>query len=347
MSAAVVPFLRPVSSFLTDPKMLNLIRNTHGKECNDTQFDEFIHICRAKRLDPLQRQIYCWVINKGKRDSDGNSLEQMIPIIGIGGYRSLAVRCGDYMPSDKEPRITRRKDLIDAGQPLSRNPQGLVSITVWVKKRDSAGVWHEFSGRAKWDEYAPFKEQWTTNPNTGKDEPNGIKFLPKNHKWYGSPEMMLEKCSEAQALRKGWPEDYANVYEEAEFDRHKVVELTPSEYAREGEITERLRKIGGPGLMVEWEFGAPFVNVPVGQFADAVMEFIAKHEHTAPKAIINFRERNRITFEQFWAHRKSDAQEVRRRINAIQDKLEGRAPRQPFQQFSTGKGASSSFRKTD
>ena len=49
---------------LSDGKALDLIRKTVARDCDPPEFDQFIHICRAVRLDPLRRQIYAFVFSK-------------------------------------------------------------------------------------------------------------------------------------------------------------------------------------------------------------------------------------------------------------------------------------------
>lgn len=78
---------------LTDDKQLALIRRTVAKDCDAAEFDLFIHVCRAVRLDPLRRQIYAFVFGK-----DNPKKRQMTIVTSIGGYRSIAERTGNYRP---------------------------------------------------------------------------------------------------------------------------------------------------------------------------------------------------------------------------------------------------------
>ena len=74
------------------------------------------------------------------------------------------------------------------------------------------------------------------------------KVLDKSGRWGDMPFPMLAKCAEAQAIRKGWPEDLSNtVGEEIE---QAALTLHPAQAAAEGATRERLavpRPI--PGLM--------------------------------------------------------------------------------------------------
>lgn len=300
---------------LSDPRVLALIRQTVAKECNDQQFDEFLYIARQKNLDPMMRQIHCMIINKGKKDDKGKSTEQMIPIVGIGGYRSLAARKGNYLPDDLPPRIVRRKDAINP----DTNPTGLVSATIFVKCY-MHGEWHRIAGKANWKEFAPLKDEWAYDQEVGRDVPTGKRYLPRNNRWFLSPEMMLEKVAEAAALRRGWPDDYSSIYEEAEFDKYKVLELSPSEFARLGEQMEREQKIGGPGIIIDFLEDGPLESVPAGKLADRVMAFIEAYKGRPPM-LQGFQERNRASLNQFWTHNKADALAIRKKFASLEPKV--------------------------
>lgn len=299
---------------LLDPRVLSLIRNTVAKNCSDAQFDEFMYIARQKNLDPMMRQIHCIIINKGKKDDKGNSTEQMIPVTGIGGYRAIAARKGNYLPDDQPAKIIRRKTAINP----DTNPTGIVSATVSVKcyMHDE---WHRISGRANWLEYAPLKDEWAYDPELGKDVPTGKRYLPRNNRWFLSPEMMLEKVAEAQALRRGWPDAYSQIFEEAEFDRYKILELSPSEFARLGEQMEREQKIGGPGIIIDFLEDGPLESVPAGRLADRVLAFIETFKES-PLMLEEFQNRNRVSLNQFWTHNKADALAIRKKFASLEKK---------------------------
>jgi hypothetical protein len=79
------------------------------------------------------------------------------------------------------------------------------------------------------------------------------------------PFLMLAKCAEAQAIRKGWPENLSNTFVGEEID-HAALTLKPAEAAAEGATRERLERIGGHGaLIIDWLDAAPLDAVPLGQ----------------------------------------------------------------------------------
>ena len=85
------------------------------------------------------------------------------------------------------------------------NPAGLISCTVRVWQF-AHGQWFPIMGVARWDEFAPIKVVWIDN------QPTDRKVLDKSGRWADVPFLMLAECAEAQAIRKGWPEDLSNTF---------------------------------------------------------------------------------------------------------------------------------------
>ncbi len=70
---------------------------------------------------------------------------------------------------------------------------------------------------------------------------------------------------EAQAIRKGWPEDLSNTFVGEEIEQAALT-LNPAQAAAEGAKRER---IGGHGaLIIDWLDATPFNAVPLSQLAD-------------------------------------------------------------------------------
>ena len=56
------------------------------------------------------------------------------------------------------------------------------------------------------------------------------------------PFLMLAKCAEAQAIRKGWPEDLSNTFVGEEIEQASLT-LHPAQAAAEGATRERLERM--------------------------------------------------------------------------------------------------------
>lgn len=273
-------------------RQIDLIRKTVAKDCDQSELDWFISICSALRLDPLRRQIYAFVFHKDKPDK-----RQMIPVIAIGGYRAIADRTGIYRPG-------RTSTVIDpALADPKTNPRGISHAEATVYKH-MHGEWHEITETAYWDEFAPLKEVW------GDDRKPTGKFVldPKKEGWHRMPRVMIEKCAEAKALRRGWPDDFAGTYSEGELDQAEVLDLTPSEMADAAAKQDRMAKLGGPNaIMVQWDANTPLERVATGQFGDRAIQYVkalmaAGDEQ--PGAVMEWKARNRHALNEYWAQDK-------------------------------------------
>lgn len=288
------------ASSLYNPKDLALVRRTVASDTTDDEFNLFVHAARALRLDPLRRQVHAFVINKANPKK-----RRLALVASIEGLRSIAARSGNYRPDEGEPTFVTRRNLKS-----ETNPAGLVSCTVRVWQF-SHGEWHRISGTARWDEFAPLKTVWEN------DQPTDRKVLDRSGKWAEMPRHMLAKVAEAQALRKGWPEDLANCFESEEVERLRLNDL-PSRSAQEGTESERLERIGArQGLTIDWLDGSPLDPVPLGQLADRILSFI-QERRTSPATLQQWRERNRHALREFWARSPSDALGVK---SALEESL--------------------------
>lgn len=284
-----------------DGRMLALIRRTVATDCNENEFELFVHAARHLRLDPLRRQIYAFVFNK-----DDAKKRRMSIVTSIDGLRTIAARTEDYRPDDEEPSIEYDESAKDA----ATNPYGIVKAVVRCY-RHSHGGWHRVVGSAHWSEFAPIKDEWAWDNEQGKRAPTGKKTL--DGKWGQMGRLMLCKVAEAQALRKAWPDDLSSVYVDEEMDRAKVIDLSATELIEHAAAEDRQARIGGPGLMVDWlDANKPLEKVPLGRFADRVLEFINENADQ-PAAIKMFTERNRDSLREFWAHSPGDALELKKR----------------------------------
>jgi len=286
-----------------DARTLSLIKRTVAADCNEDEFNLFIHTARHLGLDPLRRQIYAFVFSKDKPEK-----RRMSIITAIDGFRAIAERTGNYRPDEEEATFE-----VDPSLKGPNNPAGLVKATIRVFKY-SHGEWHKVTASAHWDEYAPIREEWAYDQEAGKRRPTGRMELDTSGNWGKMPRLMLAKVAEALALRKAWPDAFANVYAHEEIDRSRVVDLLPAEAAAEGAAEERLERIGGGNtILIDWMDNQPLAAVPVGQLADKVMAFIRENKEE-PSTIGVWADRNRFALREFWARAPGDALEIKREI---------------------------------
>jgi phage recombination protein Bet len=286
-------------------KELDLIRRTVAKDADNAEFDQFIHIAKHVRLDPLRRQIYCFVFNKNKPDK-----RQMTIVTAISGYRTIADRTGNYRPGPVKVIID--PELIDA----SCNPRGISHAEATVYKHAHGG-WHEVTETAYWDEFAPLKEIWEDDKPTGK-----YTLDRKKDGWLRMPRVMLEKCAEAKALRRAWPDDFAGLAVEEETHRAHTIDLTASEYAEQAAAESKLALVGGKdAITVQWEMNGRLERVPFGQFADRFLAWANAADRTSTEVKIWWQQ-NLAARQEFKAKAGGDYLELQKFFEARVAKLE-------------------------
>jgi len=310
----IVPY-RTTGLTRNDARKLSLFTKTAGKELVGSEIDEAIEWCEIYRANPFTRDIYFFCFGK-----PGTEDRRVVPVLSIGLYRKIASRTGDYRPDEEPPRF-----VYDESAKSPANPKGLISAEVTVYQYKHGG-WHPIRSRLKWDERAPilvsgeFKWEETGEfwPDTGKPKRkkvavgDGSAVLdPKKTNWHTMPETMLAKCTEADAIRKGWPEDTAGSFADGELDAAHTLELTATEIVAEHDANDRMARLGGPNaIMIQWEPNAPLERIQVGRFGDQALAFIAenmKRGEEEPGAIMEWAERNRHSINEYWAHDKDGA----------------------------------------
>jgi phage recombination protein Bet len=288
--------------------MLALIRRTVASDTSDDEFNLFLNTARYLRLDPLRRQVMAIVYSK-----DNPQKRRMSIITGIDGLRTIADRSNAYRPDEDEPSIE-----IDHSLKGPTNPAGIIKAAVRVWKF-SHNSWHKITGAARWEEYCPLTEEWAYKDGESRKSPTGVFTLDKKSNWFKMPTVMISKCAEAVALRKGWPDDLANLYEAAEIDRASTMDLLPSEAAEEGAREERQERLGmGRSLLMVFDDNGNLESVPYGQVADRCFAFI-KENREEPSKVLMWRERNRAALKEFWAQSPNDANAVKSEIEKVME----------------------------
>jgi phage recombination protein Bet len=308
-------------------KELDLIKKTVAKDTTTDEFNMFIEICKRQGLDPFRRQIYALVYNKDKADKRSVSF-----ITGIDGYRAIAKRTGTFRPADQEPEI----EYSEEAKCDDTNPKGIVKATIVVYQYAIDG-WHPVVGTARWEEFAPIiaetewveirdkngnpvlqtEGQWKGRPKKAP-RPTGNKYL-NNANWLKMPHIMLAKCAEAQALRKGWPEEVGGLYVAEEMHKSQM-EQTASEAVEIHQKEERLRAVNAvDSIPMILNSNGSMGMIPEGEIYDRVMSFVETLD--TPEQIKNWMERNKIGLQQYWARCKGDALELKRNIENRIEKL--------------------------
>lgn len=166
---------------MSEAELIEVLRNSLYPGASDGSIKMVVGYCKASGLDPMQKPAHIVPIWNAKT-------KQMQDVVmpGIGLYRTQAARSGQYA-GVTEPEF---------GPDVTETLDGVV-ITypswcrVTVKRLLSNGVMVDFTAKELW------KENYATQKRDS-DAPNAM--------WKRRPYAQLAKCSEAQALRKAFPE---------------------------------------------------------------------------------------------------------------------------------------------
>ena len=294
------------------PAQLDIIKKTCAPETNNSEFDLFIEAANGYGLSPMKRQIMAMVFSPNDPKKRRMSL-----IVEIGGLRSIAARSGKYRPASSPT-------LFEDGGPVSDiNPLGLKRAIVTIYQQDSQGEWFPVIGEAWWDEHVNTKDEWAEGAD-GKRRPSGKKVLADT--WERMPRLMLAKCAEAQALRKGWPEDLTGLYEQAESAGAFDADMLPSQMLEAHQIDKRQALIGKQAgeYAIQFGMGDPIQMIAPGKMHDRIGAYISGLETTMEMR--DFRARNEMALNRYWADDKDAALSLKAmmeaRVKAIESEAE-------------------------
>lgn len=189
----------------------------YGKMPQGVPVEEaFAFLSRARQLglDPMSGQI---ILQSHTMKQTGEV--RYTTIVGIDGYRSMAIRTGLYAPGDDT--VFKYKD-----------DGTLYSATVYVKRyHPESNQWNQFSATAMYDEYCVMI--W--DKETRQRKPTQM--------WEKMGHTMLEKCAEAKALRRGFPETLAGLYTLEELAQTQNATTSAEEASKRGvRLTEKAVK---------------------------------------------------------------------------------------------------------
>lgn len=176
--------------------------------------------CVARQLDPMKKP--CHIVPMRVRDSrSGDYSWRDVVMPGIYEYRTTATRTGLYLgQSDAEfgPEIEH----------LGVKAPAWCRIVVY-RWNEKAQMRAEYPARIK------FSEAVATTRNKKTSE------IEVNDRWTKAPEQMLEKCTEAAALRKAFPDELGGTHTAEEMVGQQlepiVVDSQPSGLNPRGDLS--------------------------------------------------------------------------------------------------------------
>jgi phage recombination protein Bet len=194
----------------TDELIYNALKNSVYPGASDDSIAMVLAYCKSKKYDPLAK--VCHIVPMNVKDSKTGRYDWREVILpGIAGYRIDAHRTGTYVGLS-EPEF---------GPMITENLGGKeITYPEWckitAKKRMPDGFIAEFTATEYW------KENYATK---GKDKATGQVSTAPNVMWEKRGRGQLVKCTEAQILRKMFPEAVGNLptFEEMEGKELKTV----------------------------------------------------------------------------------------------------------------------------
>lgn len=184
MSTAIVKQAAGIPALAMDEsQLITVLENSLYPGANTASIALVINYCRASQLDPMQKPVHIvpmW-------DSKAERMRDVI-MPGIGLYRTQAARtgqCAGITEPEFGPDVTETIGGVEITYPAW--------CRVTVKRLLANGATAEFTAMERWKENYAVK--------AGKD-----KSIAPNKMWCKRPYGQLDKCAQAQALRKAFPE---------------------------------------------------------------------------------------------------------------------------------------------
>ncbi|MCP4987737.1 MAG: phage recombination protein Bet [Colwellia sp.] len=284
---------------------LEVVKRTVAKDCNNQEFDLFIEVAKQTGLDPFRKQILPIIFSKNNL-----SKRSMTIIYSRDGLRCIASRCKNYRPKSKPAEF-----VYDESLRSEINPSGIVSVVVTLHMQDEQHEWHPVIGEAYWDEFAPIEEEWHWGDKKGEKVFTGKKTI--SDMWKKMPRNMIEKCAESQALRAGWPEQFAGIFGEEEMAKAIVEDLSASDLAEQGRV-ERMEKSLQFKGSIPVNFGDGIQFIKAGEYYDSWMKKIEEHKDN-PQIILTLRDQNKQALIQYWQVEKDAALSLKEEFLKIED----------------------------
>jgi len=166
-----------------------LIQRTVAKGASNDEFAMFLHFCKTSGLDPLRKQAHFQVrIDKGGERA-------VIMMAGIDGMRARAEQMPDFLGVSSGAVYEQDHLEIDLGQ-------GIVKHTITFPRQGQIiGAWARVCRKNR----TPYVHWLAASEYKGS-------YMARQ-----MPGLMLEKTTEAQALRHEYPEGFSGAYSYEEF----------------------------------------------------------------------------------------------------------------------------------
>lgn len=192
---------------MSEPELMRVLSTSVYPGAAAESIKLVLGYCKAAGLDPMQKPVH--IVPMWDKNS-GSMRDVVMP--GIGLYRTQAARSGQFA-GVSEPEFGPEQNEKIGGQDTTY-PEW---CRVTVRRRLESGIIAEFTAVERWKENYAVKG--------GKE-----KSIAPNAMWARRAYGQLAKCTEAQALRKAFPEFGSQPTADEMEGKHiegEVVDVTP------------------------------------------------------------------------------------------------------------------------
>lgn len=183
--------IRGNQSMWDDKQRAALVAMGVSDKATNAELAVFFHQCQRTQLDPFSKQIY--LIHRKAKEGD-RWIEKPTTQIGIDGFRVIRDRIADRkgLRVEYEDTIWYDGDRNACDVWIDDEPPAACKVVVLIDGR-------RFPSVLRFNEYCQF----------GREDANGNR--PRTGRWRDGHAHQIEKCCEADALRKGFPNDMAGL----------------------------------------------------------------------------------------------------------------------------------------
>lgn len=218
VGTAAVAAVKPDQEWWT-PRQMSALKALGIKRANNEDLLLYLHYCQKTGLDPFAKQIYL-IERKSWDKAEREWVYTQTIQVGIDGFRVSAQRAAAKQGVQIEYAQTiwyaqdgsKHEVWLD-----NDNPPAAALVIIY--KVLPSGQKLPVPGLAKFESYAAYATK------KGKDGEPDQKWLQSQ--WGTMPDHMIEKCAEAFALRRAFPNDLGGVYIEEEMQRYEPLGDAP------------------------------------------------------------------------------------------------------------------------
>ena len=191
-------------------EVVKAIKEILYPDATDAEAQMVWSYCMARNIDPMLKPVHLvpMQVKTNRTDKDGKAVyesrKQVMP--GIATYRIEAARTGEYAGMSEPEFGQAITETIEESDYKGKGKKCTFSYPEWCRitvRKIVQGMVVEFTAKEYWKENYATASRWSKIPN---------------EMWQKRAYGQLAKCTEAQVLRKAFPEAVPHEYTKEEMD---------------------------------------------------------------------------------------------------------------------------------